>query len=200
MDDMEGRRGLANGSLEIIPLLDTAAAVWNVREIISAVPRTRQVILDESSLARDVGITPDIDIDPFVYARGRVIAEAVSKGVQPVGDPHPLGTLLADFPQSRLMAEGTRFNDLGFKGLLLQNTNWVSTMNLAFSPSNDLVEYYQTVRRLFAEGVARGTAAVPLGTRMIDVPVDEWAKAVLARSARCKARDQQKADAKQNID
>ena len=146
------------------------------------------------------GITPDINIDPFVYARGRVIAEAISKGVQPVGDPHPIGTLLSDFPRSRLMAEGTRFKDLGFKGLLFQNTNWVSTMNLAFTPSDDLVEYYQTVRRLFAEGVARGTAAVPLGTRMIDVPVDEWAKAVLARSSRCKTRDQQKADATQKLD
>ena len=192
LEEMEGRRGIGNGTLEIIPVLQTAEAVWRVGEIIDAVPRIRQVVLDESSLARDIDIQPNLNIDPFVYARGRVVAESISRGIQPVGAPHPLSTLHPELTEDYLMAEGVRIKDLGFKGMLFQHANWVSPFNSAFSPGENLVEYYEEVRRLFAEGVARGTAAVPLGKRMIDVPVDEWAKAVLARSASCKARDQQK--------
>ena len=47
------------------------------------------------------------------------------------------------------------------------------------------VAYYTRVREVFAEGVARGTAAVPLDGKMVDVPVDEWAKVVLHLAALC---------------
>jgi citrate lyase beta subunit len=45
--------------------------------------------------------------------------------------------------------------------------------------------------------VARGTAAVPLDGKMIDVPVDEWAKVVLHVAALCQARDEMKQQALQ---
>ena len=68
-------------------------------------------------------------------------------------------------------------------------------MNDSFSPTPEQVDYYAEVRNVFAEGVARGTAAVPFRGRMIDVPVDEWAKVVLARAERCRARDREKMQA-----
>ena len=71
----------------------------------------------------------------------------------------------------------------------------MSPLNAAFSPTDEQVEYYGEVRRVFAEGVARGTAAVPFRGRMIDVPVDEWAKDVLRRAIRCRERDRQKQEA-----
>ena len=40
--------------------------------------------------------------------------------------------------------------------------------------------------------VPGGTAAVPFAGRMIDVPVDEWAKVVLARAEACRLRDEVK--------
>jgi citrate lyase beta subunit len=39
---------------------------------------------------------------------------------------------------------------------------------------------------------AAGTAAVPFAGRMIDVPVDEWAKVVLELADACAARDTEK--------
>ena len=56
----------------------------------------------------------------------------------------------------------------------------------------DLVAYNQRVRAVFAKAVASGTAAVPLDGRMIDVPVDEWAKVVIAMHEACTRRDAEK--------
>ena len=65
-------------------------------------------------------------------------------------------------------------------------------MNSAFTPTQAQVEYYTQVREVFAQAIAAGTAAVPFHGRMIDVPVDEWAKVVLEMAAACAARDEQK--------
>ena len=195
LESMEANRGVGRGSLEVIPVLESAEGVWNVREIAAASERVRQVVLDERALCEDLGIVPREDIDALVYARGRVVVEAIAAGVQPLGLPHPTGTLLPRLSDEELMEEGVRARNLGFKGALFVEQEWVSGLNAAFSPSEEQVEYYSEVRRVFAEGVARGTAAVPFRGRMIDVPVDEWAKDVLLRAARCRERDGEKREA-----
>ena len=172
---MEGSRGLEKGSLQMILLLESATAVWNIREIISADPRVTQVALDENDLASDIGITPIPDQDPFVYARGRVVVEAIAAGVQPVGITHPMGTQ-ARLPSPEDMLQiATDSKNLGFKGILCPHPIWVEQVNTAFTPTQSQVEYYTQVREIFAQAIAAGTAAVPFHGRMIDVPVDEWA-------------------------
>ena len=69
---------------------------------------------------------------------------------------------------------------------------WVNPVNDAYTPAESLVDYYTQVREVFAQALAAGTAAAPFAGRMIDVPVDEWAKDVLAMSAACAARDAEK--------
>jgi citrate lyase subunit beta / citryl-CoA lyase len=86
----------------------------------------------------------------------------------------------------------TMAKNLGFKGAICPHPSWIEPVNVAFSPTSEEVAYYTKVRQVFADGVARGTAAVPLDGKMIDVPVDEWAKVVLALAAVCRARDLEK--------
>ena len=69
--------------------------------------------------------------------------------------------------------------------MICPHPSWVEPVNRAFTPTADLVAYNKRVRAVFAEAVASGTAAVPLDGRMIDVPVDEWAKVVIAMDEAC---------------
>lgn len=192
---MEGSRGLEKGSLQMLLLLESASAVWKIREILKADPRVTQVGLDESDLSADIGITPLPDHDPFVYARGRLVVEATAVGVQPVGVTHPMGTQ-ARFPTPEEMLQvATDSKNLGFKGSLCPHPSWVGPVNTAFTPTPSQVDYYTQVRQVFAQAIAAGTAAVPFHGRMIDVPVDEWAKDVLVMAAACQARDARKQEA-----
>lgn len=195
LKSQEVNRGVSRDSLEVLPVLESAAGVWNVREIVRASERVRQVALDERALCGDLRIVAQEEYDALVYARGRVVAEAIAAGVQPLGLPHPTSTLLPRLTGDEVLEEGERARNLGFKGALISEGEWVSPLNAAFSPTEEQVDYYTEVRRVFAEGVARGTAAVPFRGRMIDVPVDEWAKDVLRRAARCRERDRQKQEA-----
>ncbi len=195
LESMESNRGLSKGSLELNPVLGTGAGVWNVREIVNSSDRVKQTVLDEAAVCEDLGILPQAEYDALVYARGRVVVEAIAAGVQPLDLPHPVSTLSPELAEGEVLEEGVRARNLGFKGALFSRQDWVGPLNAAFSPTEEQVSYYTEVRRVFAEGVARGTAAVPFQGRMIDVPVDEWAKDVLRRAVCCGERDRRKREA-----
>jgi citrate lyase subunit beta / citryl-CoA lyase len=197
MTDLERQRGIEVGALELIVLLESALGVWNIRDIVTASPRVTQVGLGESDLCRNLGITATDAEDPFVYARGRVVIEGITAEVQPIGMAFPLSLTPRLLPEKDLLRLATMARNLGFKGAICPHPSWIKPVNAAFSPTAEQVVYYTKVREVFAEGVARGTAAVPLDGKMIDVPVDEWAKVVLHVAALCQARDEMKQQALQ---
>ena len=192
LSSAERRRGIEPGTLRLILLLESASAVWRVREIISASERVSQAGLDESDLSASLGISPLVEYDPFVYARGRLAIEATAAGVQPVGVAHPLGTLPRLLPDEDMLRIATDSKNLGFKGIICPHPSWIFPVNTAFTPTESEVNFYTQVREVFAQAIAAGTAAVPFHGRMIDVPVDEWAKVVMATSTACIQRDAEK--------
>ena len=192
LDEMERRRGIEGDSLEIIVLLESALGVWTAREIVNAGTRVKQVALGERDLCLDMGIFPSREHDPLAFARGRMVIEATAAGVQPLGMAFPLGLLPSEPERDEVFRLATEGKNLGFKGVICPYASWVEPVNAALSPAPQLVEYNTQVREVFAQAVAAGTAAVPFAGRMIDVPVDEWAKDVLRRAAACQARDDEK--------
>lgn len=189
---LERQRGMEAGSLQLILLLESARAVWDIRRIIAASPRVTQVGLDESDLSAHLGIRPLPEFDPCVYARGRLAIEATAAGVQPVGIAYPLGTHPQLLPPAEIQRTAVDSKNLGFKGIICPHPSWVQPVNAAFTPTQSQVDFYTQVRQVFAQAVAAGTAAVPFAGRMIDVPVDEWAKVVLELAAACATRDAEK--------
>jgi citrate lyase subunit beta/citryl-CoA lyase len=195
LEDFEARRGLPLGNLELFLQLGTGRAVWEVRSLIAASPRIRSVSLDYTGLAADLGIMPRDDFDPFLFAAGRLVIESTAAGVQAVGISHPLGVAPRRVAPDEIAAFAERGRNSGFKGAFCPDPSWVAPCNQAFTPTVEQIEYYRTVRRLFAEGLAQGRAAVPIEGKMIDVPVDERARIQIALWERCRQRDAQKAAA-----
>jgi citrate lyase subunit beta / citryl-CoA lyase len=192
---LERQHGVANGSLTFVAQIQTARGVWDIRAIAGASPRLTQVALDESALAADLGIKPVPEIDPFDYARGRIVVEAIAAKVGPVGMTWPLGAIPRQATEGEVHKLATKSKNLGMKGVICPYPEWVAPVNAAFTPTPELVTWNRRVREAFAAGVAAGTAAVPLDGRMIDVPVDEWAIVVLAMAEACAKRDAEKAAA-----
>jgi citrate lyase subunit beta/citryl-CoA lyase len=189
---LEKQRGIAAGSLQLILMLESARGVWDIRSIVKASARVTQCALDERALAADLGITPLPELDPFEYARGRLAVECTAAKVAAVGMAYPLGALPRELPAAELHELANKARNLGMKGVICPYAGWVAPVNVAFTPTPELVEWNRRVREAFAAGVAAGTAAVPLDGKMIDVPVDEWAIVVLAMAEACAARDAQK--------
>jgi citrate lyase subunit beta/citryl-CoA lyase len=200
LTELERKHGVVSGSLEITPSIETAAGIWHIREIITASNRVKQAVIDEAALAASLGITQSSDHDPFVYARGRLCIEATAAGVQPIAVADPMGVQSGHLSDEEMTKIATDSRNLGFKGMVCGHPSWIGAVNEAYTPTESLVDYYTQVREVFAQALAAGTAAAPFAGRMIDVPVDEWAKDVLAMSAACVARDAEKQAARQAAD
>jgi citrate lyase beta subunit len=76
-------------------------------------------------------------------------------------------------------------------------TAWIKHCNEGFRPTQKEADYYVKVIEVFAEGIKRGMASVPIDGKMIDVPVDLRAKLYLKWAQRAAARDAAKTKAHQ---
>lgn len=197
LSEREREEGLLPGSVEIFPLLGTPRGIWNVREIVTGSARIACAAIDEVRLCQSLAIVATDAFDALSFSRGRLIVETLAAVKLPLGIGHPLGAGPREVDEDELLQVADRARNSGFKGALCPFPSWVSACNRAFTPTDEQVAYYRAVRQAFAEGVARGTAAVPFpGGRMIDVPVDERAKLVIDWWERCNRRDAEKAAAR----
>lgn len=191
---LEEERGIPAGSVEIDIQVDNAAAVWNSVDIARASSRFGVFIVDEPALCRDLGMqaTPELDFDPLEYVKSQLITVALSVGGQAMGMSYPYG-LTGTTPAGEVIHKAVRrARDTGFKGALCPDLDWVRACNEGFRPTQEEAAYYVKVIEVFAEGLKRGMASVPIDGKMIDVPVDVRAKLYLKWAQRAQARDDAK--------
>ena len=199
LEVLERERGLAIGSVEIDLEITTAQGVWNSLEIARASPRVGTMTINERALYQDLKIPFEttLEVEPIEFIKGQIITVATSVEGQAQGMSYPLCVSQHEPDQAALTKAIRRARDTGFKGAVCAHASWVKACNEGFRPSPDEVEYYKEVRQVFAEGLKRGLASVPLNGKMIDVPVDLRAEVYLEWAERVAARDQQKIQAHQ---
>lgn len=197
LDALEGGRGIEPGSLEIDVEADTAGAVWHSLEIARASGRFGLFLVNEPALCRALGMqsAPALEFDPLEYIKSQLITVATSVGGQAVGMSYPLGLRAEDAGGDAVKAAVRCARDTGFKGALCPDASWIAACNEGFRPTAEEAAYYVKVIEVFAEGLKRGMASVPIDGKMIDVPVDVRAKLYLKWANRAQARDDEKARA-----
>ena len=197
LDALEETRGIARGSLEIDVEVNTAAGVWNSVEIARASRRFGTFIVNERELSRDLGtsLEPVAEFEPLEYIKSQLITVATSVGGQAQGMSYPLSLTQESVGEEELRKAVRRARDTGFKGAVCHHASWIKICNDGFRPSSEETAFYTRVREVFAEGLKRGMASVPMDGKMIDVPVDVRAKLYLEWARRAQARDEEKARA-----
>lgn len=197
LEVLERERGLAIGSIEIDLEITTAQGVWNALEIARASPRVGTMTISEQALYQDLEIPFEttLEVEPIEFIKGQIITVATSVEGQAQGMSYPLCVSQNEPDEATLKKAVRKARDTGFKGAVCAHASWVKACNEGFRPSPDEIEYYKEVRQVFAEGLKRGLASVPLNGKMIDVPVDLRAEVYLEWAERVALRDQQKIQA-----
>ena len=199
IDALERERGIIQGSLEIDLEITTAQGVWNALDIARASARIGTLTINEQALYQNLEIPFEttLEVEPIEFIKGQIITVATSVNGQAQGMSYPLCVTQNEVDEATLTKAILRARDTGFKGALCTHSSWVKLCNEGFRPSADEIEYYKEVRLVFAEGLKRGLASVPLNGKMIDVPVDLRAEVYLEWADRVALRDQQKIQAHQ---
>ncbi|MBM7326112.1 CoA ester lyase [Agrobacterium sp. S2] len=155
--------------LEIIPLVETANGIVGLPAISdhSAVQRLAFGSID---LQMDIGIPGSRDA--LLFARSQIVIHSKASGLLP-----PVDGVTTNFRDPSAVLEDCRYaRALGFGGKLCIHPDQISPALMGFVPEESEIAWAKEV----LNAVVAEKGAVSLHGKMIDAPVVEYAKRILA--------------------
>lgn len=167
LSELEREVGLERGSVNIVPLIETAKGVVHAYDICCASGRVVAAIFGAEDYATDMGIQRTPEGREIEWARNQVAVACRAAGVIAIDTPDPGYT-----DASRLEREMQFARSIGYRGKLVIHPAQVAIANRVFRPSErELAEARDIVAAFEREGLARGRAAISVGGKMIDTPI-----------------------------
>jgi len=184
IDEIEAERGMAVGSTKLLAMVETAEAFFEMPAIARAHPRVVAMTLGAEDFALSVGMLPEAE--GLFFPKQQMIIAARSAGILPLGF---LGTV-ADFRDlAAFRATIQRSRRLGFLGAACIHPSQIAILNEEYTPPADDVAHAERVVAAYEKATAQGVGAITVDGKMIDVPVVERARALLARHRSIAARE-----------
>ena len=163
---LEEKLGWENGTVGLIPLIETALGVENAFQIASACPRVKAIFLGGEDLTADLHCKRTKEGEEISYARCRLVCAARAAGVEVYDTPF---TDVND--DEGIYADAQKAKSLGFTGKSAISPRHVKAINEVFSPSLKDIEYAYEVMEAIRIGKEQGKGAVSLRGKMIDAPI-----------------------------
>jgi citrate lyase beta subunit len=163
----------------VVAIVETALGVRHAYET-ARLPRVAALVLGAVDLGLELGLEPRADGQEVLYARSRLVLESAAAGLR-----SPFDLVHVDTRDDEgLEAEARLARSLGFRGKACIHPAQVAIVNRVFSPTGEERERARRVVEAYERGLADGRGAVALDGEMIDLPVVERARRILAETER----------------
>ena len=166
MCKVEAKLGLKNGTVALMPLIETALGVENAYAIASASKRVCALFLGAEDLTADLRCKRTKEGREIEYARQRLVVAARAAGVEVYDTPF---TDVND--DDGIVVDATLAKSLGFSGKASISPRHVEVINRVFSPTMAEIEYAYEVLDAIELAKKQGKGAVSLRGKMIDAPI-----------------------------
>jgi citrate lyase beta subunit len=163
----------------VLAIIETAHGLRHAYEVASA-PRVVALALGAVDLGVELRLEPRADGQEVLLARSLLVLDSAAAGVRA---PFDLVHLAFQDIES-LEAECHLARSLGFRGKLCIHPAQVEVVNRVFAPTEAELERARRVVQAYDRGVAGGAGVVRLDGEMVDLPVVERARQVLAEAER----------------
>ena len=172
----EASCGYTPGSIEILPVCETAAGVVNLREIAAASPRVRCALLGSEDLAADLCAERGPDAEELDYARRRFVLECRAARIEPVDAPYTYADV------EGAVKEGVYARRLGYRCKSLVRVDHTAPLNAVFTPNPD--ECTRALRLIaeFDAARGRGEERALFEGQWVEVPTYLNAKRMIERA------------------
>jgi citrate lyase subunit beta/citryl-CoA lyase len=185
LEELERRRGLKVGNIVIQLLIETAKGVINAYPSAIASKRVNSLIFGAVDYTKDMRVKYTLEADEQFYARAHTAVAARAAGCIAIDCP------FTAFKDTEAFEKNTRFGrQLGFEGRMLIHPSQIEPSNRIYTPPAEDVEWAKGVVKVFEEeGIAKGSASVSYQGKMVDTPVYDNARTILAIMAEISAFD-----------
>jgi citrate lyase subunit beta / citryl-CoA lyase len=180
---LERERGLAEGAIDLIPQIETAAGVQRIDRVIQARSlrpykgpwRVKRVAFGAADYGHELGLTVSLDESELAEARSRIVLSSRAAGLE-----GPIDSPWFHFKEPEAFARALeRSRRGGFQGRLCVHPDQIGPVNRAYMPSEEEIARAERIVAAFKEAEARGAAAIQVDGQMIDYPVAYRAQALL---------------------
>jgi citrate lyase subunit beta/citryl-CoA lyase len=176
--ELESMARLPIGHTQIVAMIEDADGLHNMAEIAAAHRRVRGIIVGAEDLA--VSMRMEVSEDSLYVPNVMAVAAARRAGVSPIGF---IGSV-ADFAdEAAFRRRVERARRLGFEGAFCIHPKQVPIVNAAFAPDPEELDHAEALLAEFDRQLAAGRAAFAFKGRMVDLPVVEQARLLVARAA-----------------
>jgi citrate lyase subunit beta/citryl-CoA lyase len=173
--EQELHNGVKPGTVALIPMIESARAVLRCEEIALASTRIAGLALGGEDYAADLGVARTPAANELEYARRVIVHCAVVYGLQPLDGIY---TTLHDEPG--LVADARYVRSIGMKGKYVIHPEQVEPVNQVFSPTAAELDVARKIVSAYDEAMGRGLGVIDVDGQMVDVPVANRARDLLA--------------------
>lgn len=175
MDEVESKLGLENGTVGIMPLIETTLGVENSFSIATASSRVKALFLGAEDLTADMQCKRTKEGREIEYARTRLVIAARAAGIDVYDTPF---TDVND--DEGIIVDAQVAKGLGFTGKASISPRHVDVINSVFSPTLAEINYAYDVIEAIETAKKQGKGAISLNGKMIDAPIVARAERTIA--------------------
>jgi citrate lyase subunit beta/citryl-CoA lyase len=161
----------------LMPILESALGIENAFAIATVTPNVCALTIGLEDYTADLGVVKTFEGRESQYARTRVVNAAKAAGIQAIDS---VFSDVGDLAGLRQWGESSRA--LGFDGMGCIHPSQIPVVHEAFAPTQPEIEKALKIVAAFEDAQQRGLAVVSLGSKMIDPPVVERARRLVARA------------------
>ena len=180
LETIEYEKGFEVGTFKIIPLIETPAAVINIREICEVCPnRVIAVAFGCEDFVTNLEGVHDSDGISIFSARSIIAMGARSCGIVPIDTVHIKVHDLEDLEKNIILAK-----KLGFEGMLVLNPKELPLVHKYYSPSEEEILWAEEILSLYDEAELSGVGVSIKNGKFIGPPMVKKANKIIEKSKR----------------
>ena len=182
--EAERAADLKVGSIWLLALVETPKGILNVYEIASASPRVLGIAFGPEDYTLEMGVKRTEEGAEIYYPRVVIAVACHAAGVLAIDGVY------TDIRDEEGLNQDTRLaRQMGFHGKLLIHPNQVSPVSQIFSPTEEEITHARGVVEAFEDALTQGQASTSFEGKMIDAPVAERARKLLALAESIEKRE-----------
>ena len=190
MASLEREQNIPEGSIDLMPIIETAAGVQRVDRILQARSlrpykgawRVKRIAFGAGDYANDLGLSPTLEEAELEDARARLVLSSRAAGVE-----NPIDSPWFHFKEADAFRRSLeRSRRCGFQGRLCVHPDQIAPVNAAYLPSAAELARAERIVAAFKHAEAAGQAAIQVDGEMVDYPVAYRAQTMIdaVRAAR----------------
>ncbi len=178
LETIEFEKGYPIGTFKIIPLIETAGAAINIKEICCACQRVIAVAFGCEDFVTDMHGKHDSEGQSIFTARNLIAIGARACGILPIDTVHIKVHNLEDLERNLKVAR-----NLGFEGMLVLNPKELPLVHQYFSPSVEEIAWAKEMLQLSEEAMEAGKGVAVKDNKFIGPPMVKMAKNILKKQS-----------------